>query len=251
MGDAVAGPRHFARGGGVERPGGPPLPSGLGDVGGARDVLHRIAGVDDERRPSGELREVEGLVVGSDDDGVLGADGFLVPRQGFHALPLRVLAGGPDFRDVGIEVGDLGAECLETVEQLEGGRLAHVIDIRLAGEGGEPLLLTERKQPEAMAVGVQSDQTPGKQLIPEMVENLQKRWTNDLRDRTLNPQLDDTGKACAPECEHAGEVQILSDDHGTVSAGLIKDRVVGVAQATDVRPMGGGNAVGRGITAPA
>jgi hypothetical protein len=52
-------------------------------------------------------------------------------------------------------------------------------------------------------------------------------------------------------CAVAAKVQILCDDYRAVIAGVIKDGVVGVAEVTDVRPMGGGNAVGCEIIAPA
>ena len=109
----------------------------------------------------------------------------------------------------------------------------------------------ERKQSKSMTVVVQSDETASKQLIPVMIQDFQKCLPNDFRDRTLDPQLDDTGKVRAPECEHAGKVQVLSDDYVTVIAGVIKDGVVGVAEVTDVRPMGGIDSVGSEVIAPA
>jgi hypothetical protein len=60
---------------------------------------------------------------------------------------------------------------------------------------------------------IQSNQTPGKKLFPVLVQNFQKCGPDGLGDRALDPQLNNTGKACAPECEHAGKVQILGDDY--------------------------------------
>lgn len=84
-----------------------------------------------------------------------------------------------------------------------------------------------------------------------LVEDFQKCRTDGLWDGTMDTQLDNTGKARAPECEHAGKVQVLCDDNRTVIACVIKDRVVGVSEVTDVRPMGGGDSVGREVIAPA
>lgn len=102
-----------------------------------------------------------------------------------------------------------------------------------------------------MTIVIQSDQTPGKKLVPVLVQNFQEHGPDGLGDRALDPQLNNTGKACTPEGEHAGKVQILCDDDRAVIAGVIKDRVVGVAEVTDVRPMGGGDSVRSEVTAPA
>lgn len=67
----------------------------------------------------------------------------------------------------------------------------------------------------------------------------------------MNSQLDDTGQASAPDREHAGKVQVLCDDDATVDARVIKNRVVGVADVADVRPMSGGDAVESEVVAPA
>ena len=80
--------------------------------------------------------------MGYDDDGVLAAEGFLIPWHGFHPLPFRMLAGGAYFRDMGVVVRDFGTKGLEVVEQFEGWRLAHVIDIRFVSE-------TKQKHPAA------------------------------------------------------------------------------------------------------
>jgi len=60
------------------------LRAGLGfdDGGGAIDSGHGVAGVDDEACPVGELPEIEGLVMGGDDDGILVANDLLIPGQG-------------------------------------------------------------------------------------------------------------------------------------------------------------------------
>jgi hypothetical protein len=101
-----------------------------------------------------------------------------------------------------------------------------------------------------MTVMIQGDQTPGKQLIPVRAQNFQKCITDYLGDRTLDPQLDDTGKARAPECEHARKVKILCDDHRAVITCTIKDCVVGITEVSDVRPMGGGDSVESEVIAP-
>ncbi len=75
--------------------------------------------------------------MGCDDDSILAPDHILAPRLGFHALPIRVLAGRADFGDVGVVVGDFRAEGLEAVEELECRGFAHVIDIGLVGEAEE------------------------------------------------------------------------------------------------------------------
>ena len=102
-----------------------------------------------------------------------------------------------------------------------------------------------------MTLVIQSDQTPAKQLIPVDPENFQKCRADDLGEWAMDPQLDDTGKACAPECEQTGKIQILCDDYRTVIAGVIKDRIVWVAEITDIRPMGGIDSVGSEVIAPA
>ena len=107
------------------------------NLGGAGDGGHGVAGVDDEGGPGGELGEVGGAVVGGDDDGVLLADGFLAPGLGGGSLPAGVLAGGADEGDVGVVVGDGGAEGGEAVEEFEGGGFAHVVDVGFVGEAEE------------------------------------------------------------------------------------------------------------------
>ena len=73
-------------------------------------------------------------MVGGDDDGVLAADNFFRPRLGFRSLPLGMLAGGADFQNVGVVVGDIGTEIGKAIKQFEGGRLAHVINVGFVGE---------------------------------------------------------------------------------------------------------------------
>ena len=98
---------------------------------------HGIAGIDDEGCPFSKLGEVESFVVRGDDDAILGSECFLGPIGRSVVLPLRVLAGRSDLGDVGIVIGHFCAEGLEAVEQLESGRLAHVVDVRLVGETKE------------------------------------------------------------------------------------------------------------------
>ena len=74
------------------------------------------------------------MMVGGDHHGIVGGDDLLQPSDGLHALPLGVFPGRADFRDMRIVVGNLRAESGEAVEQFEGRRLAHVIDIGLVGE---------------------------------------------------------------------------------------------------------------------
>jgi hypothetical protein len=102
-----------------------------------------------------------------------------------------------------------------------------------------------------MPLVIQCDQTPRKELFPMLVEDFQECGSDDLRERTLNSQLDDAGKARASECKHPGKVQILRDDDSPLIAGVIKDRVVGIAEVADVRPMGGGDSVESEVVAPA
>lgn len=63
--------------------GGSALPfSGFNDLAGlAGDAGHGVASIDDEIRVCGEFGEVEGGVVGGDDDSVLGGEILRSPRE--------------------------------------------------------------------------------------------------------------------------------------------------------------------------
>ena len=102
-------------------------------VGGC-DLVHCIPGVDDEIGVVGDGLEIESGVVGGDDDGVLGGEGFRVEGQGGGAGPVHVLASRADDGDMRIVVGDSGAEFLEAIHEREGWRFTHVVDVGLVGE---------------------------------------------------------------------------------------------------------------------
>lgn len=76
-------------------------------------------------------------MIGGNDDGVLLSHDSLAPNGGFDTLPVGMVPGRSDLGHVGIVIGDFRAEGGEAVHEFEGGRLAHVIDVRLVGEAEE------------------------------------------------------------------------------------------------------------------
>lgn len=89
-------------------------------------VASRVPGVEDERRLVDDPVDIEGGVVGDENDAVGVAEAVVGQRDG-------LVGGSADIerRDVRVVVVDCGIPLLEFRDDVDGGRLAHVGDVRL------------------------------------------------------------------------------------------------------------------------
>ena len=71
--------------------------------------------------------------------------GLLVEVDRSHRGEVRPGAHAGGYRDVGVVVGDLGAEAQEVIDELEGGTLSGIVDVFLVGQAeDEDLGILER-----------------------------------------------------------------------------------------------------------
>jgi hypothetical protein len=98
---------------------------------------HGVAGVDDEWCVLGKYGQVVDGMVGRDDDTFVRRQVFgrIVGRR--EAVPVHVLACRADLWDIGIVVGDLRSELVQSVHEGKGGGLVQVVNIGLIREGEE------------------------------------------------------------------------------------------------------------------
>src|SRR5439155_2200024 len=89
-------------------------------------ALERVPGIDDGARVFCDHLEVERLVCRGDHDAVRRAQGACPEWLSTHRV-----SGMYDGWDVGVRVADLGALAGEDLHQIQGRRLAHVIDVGL------------------------------------------------------------------------------------------------------------------------
>src|SRR6185503_5067936 len=92
-------------------------------------ALHGVPRVDDGASVARDHRIVEDLVRGRDDHAVRRAE-----RARGQALGGEPLAAVLDRGHVGVDVGYVRALLLEDLDDVERGRLTHVVDIRLVGD---------------------------------------------------------------------------------------------------------------------
>lgn len=102
-------------------------------VAAAGDVAEGVAGVDDELGVVCDELIVVGGVMRGDEDGVVAGEGLGGEFDGLEA-EVAVAAHFVRAWDVGVVVVDVGAELSESLDELEAGGLADVVDVGLVGE---------------------------------------------------------------------------------------------------------------------
>src|SRR5262244_404796 len=96
---------------------------------GAPEGLHRIASVDDEGRALGDAHVVEARVAGENEHAVGRGQSVGGGLDGGQLVPLD-----GELRSERIGIADVRALLHEVLDDLEGGRLADVVDIGLVGD---------------------------------------------------------------------------------------------------------------------
>ena len=86
--------------------------------------IHQRAGV------AGEIVRLVSVVAGGEDDQIVIFGNF---SDGLTSRIFGMLPGYGDHGDVGVVIENLAAEGFEFLDELVGGRLAVVIDVRLVG----------------------------------------------------------------------------------------------------------------------
>jgi hypothetical protein len=92
-----------------------------------------------------------------------------------------------------------------------------------------------------MAIEIEGDQTAVTKLFSMDFKHTEQGSANDLRCGTVNPKLNHAGKTRAAQCQKPGEIQILTQNDGTMGIGVVKDDIVWISSIPDVSPMGRGD----------
>src|SRR5215470_4255844 len=96
---------------------------------GAPEGLHRIASVDDEGRALGDARVVEARVTGQNEHAVGRGQRVRGGLDGGQLVPLE-----GELRSERIGIADVRALLHQVLDDLEGGRLADVVDVGFVGD---------------------------------------------------------------------------------------------------------------------
>ena len=81
------------------------------------DLSHDVAGIDDALGPIGQFLVIHGLVVGGDQDGIAALEHLTAPDDRLRAGPVRMLAGWPNDRNIGVVIAHFGAQRFEQIHE--------------------------------------------------------------------------------------------------------------------------------------
>lgn len=93
-------------------------------------------------------------------------------------------------------------------------------------------------------MGIKNDQAALLQSIGIGFQKLNYIEAANLREWTVEPQLNDAGKSSPAQCEHAAKIQILRKYDAIVGAGIIPETIVRIANIANLGPVLGGELMG-------